>query len=178
MVSKSKPVISVQSIARAGLIAALYVVLVFVFKEISFFAYQVRIAEALTVLAYLDPMAIIGLYVGAMLANVIGGLGPIDIFFGSFLTLTAAALTYAVGFYIKKSTSANTYRFGGPFLGLLPPVLVNAFGVAYILKIVLNLPYFPSVISVGVGQFIAVYILGYPFLQAIIKRGLFNDKGN
>ncbi|KKM79535.1 hypothetical protein LCGC14_1348990, partial [marine sediment metagenome] len=74
MASKAKSVFSVSSIARAGLIAALYVVLVFVFKEISFFAFQVRIAEVLTVLAYLDPAAVIGLYIGAMLSNVIGGL--------------------------------------------------------------------------------------------------------
>ncbi len=176
MASKTTSVFSVSSIARAGLIAALYVVLVFVFKEISFFAFQVRIAEVLTVLAYLDPAAIIGLYIGAMLSNVIGGLGPLDIFFGSFLTLLAGVLTYSIGYYFKKYSGRNTFRFGGPLLGLLAPVLINAFGVAYILKIALDRPYWPTVISVGIGQFIAVYILGYPFLQAVISRGLFTDK--
>jgi len=39
-----------QFITQAALIAAIYVVLVFVFKPISFSNIQIRIAEALTIL--------------------------------------------------------------------------------------------------------------------------------
>lgn len=74
-----------KRIVRAALISALYVVLCLVFQPISFGPIQVRIAEAFTLLPYLDPAFIPGLYVGALLANIIGGLGAWDIWLGSLL---------------------------------------------------------------------------------------------
>lgn len=176
MPKNNYPITPIEKIARAGLIAAIYAVLVNLLPFISFFALQVRVAEALTVLAYIDATAILGLYVGALIANLSSPFGPIDIFFGSFLTLVAAVLTYLIGVYFKKNTSYKTYRYIGPLFALLPVVLVNAFGVAYILKIAAKLPYFASALSVGIGQFIAAYILGYPFLQAVIKSAFFTHK--
>ena len=81
-------------IARAGIIAAIYIILVFVFQAISFGPIQFRVAEALTLLPMVYPEAIGGLYVGALLSNILGGQGPWDIFGGSFVTLLAAYLTY------------------------------------------------------------------------------------
>lgn len=176
MSKNNYPIIPIEKIALAGLIAALYAVLVYLLPFISFYAYQIRVAEALTVLAYIDPVAILGLYVGAIIANLGSPFGPIDIFFGSFLTLLAAILTYSISIYFRKYTSQRTYRYIGPLFALLPVVLVNAFGVAYILKVAAKLPYFASALGVGIGQFIAAYILGYPFLQAIINSALFTHK--
>ncbi|MCR5275837.1 MAG: QueT transporter family protein, partial [Clostridiales bacterium] len=47
-------------VCQAGIIAALYVALTFVFAPISFGAVQVRIAEALTILPLFTPAAIPG----------------------------------------------------------------------------------------------------------------------
>lgn len=176
MSKKDYPIIPIEKIARAGLIAAFYAVLVYLLPFISFSTYQVRVAEALTVLAYIDPVAILGLYVGALIANLGSPFGPIDIFFGSFLTLLAATMTYLISMYFRKYTSYKTYRYIGPLFALLPVVFINAFGVAYILKIAAKLPYLTSVLGVTVGQFIAAYVLGYPFLQAIITSNLFTHK--
>ena len=60
-------------ITQAAVIAALYVVLVVVFNYISFGPIQFRVAEALTILPYFTPAAIPGLFIGCILANVIGG---------------------------------------------------------------------------------------------------------
>ncbi len=84
---------TVRELASAGLIASLYTVLSLVFMPISFGVYQVRIAEALTVLPFLTRAAIPGLYIGCLLANIIGGMGWLDIVFGSLITLVAAFLT-------------------------------------------------------------------------------------
>ena len=49
------------------MIAAVYVVLTFVFAPISFGEIQVRISEALTILPVFTPAAVPGLFVGCLL---------------------------------------------------------------------------------------------------------------
>lgn len=88
---------SIKDISLAGLVAALYTVLSLAFAPISFGVYQVRIAEALTVLPFLHPAAIPGLYIGCLLANVFGNVGWLDIVIGPLLTLVAALLTRGAG---------------------------------------------------------------------------------
>jgi uncharacterized membrane protein len=86
---------SPKELAAAGLIAALYTILSIVFLPISFGVYQIRIAEALTVLPFLTRAAIPGLYIGCLLANIFGGMGWLDIVFGPLITLAAALLTHS-----------------------------------------------------------------------------------
>jgi len=85
--------LSLKKLSVAGLIAALYAVISLVFLPFSFGIYQVRIAEALTVLPFLTVAAIPGLFVGCLLANIFGGMGWLDIVFGPLLTLLAAVAT-------------------------------------------------------------------------------------
>lgn len=84
---------TVKELASAGLIASLYTVLSLAFMPISFGVYQIRIAEALTVLPFLTRAAVPGLYIGCLLANIIGGMGWLDIVFGPLITLAAALMT-------------------------------------------------------------------------------------
>ena len=137
------------------MIAAIYVVLNIIFASISYGPVQVRIAEALTVLPFIDPSAIIGLFVGCILANILGPVGMVDIIGGSFCTLVAAYLT---------SKTKN------PKLAPLPPVLINAFGVSIYLHLLFDLPYWITVLYIGIGEVIACYILGYPLLILLIKN--------
>ncbi len=137
------------------MIAAIYVVLNIIFAPISYGPIQVRIAEALVVLPFIDPSAIIGLFLGCILANVIGPLGMVDIMGGSLCTLVAAYLTYKVK---------------NPKLAPLPPVLINAFGVSIYLHLIFDLPYWITVLYIGIGELIACYILGYPLLVLLIKN--------
>ena len=108
-------------ITQAAVIAALYVVLVVIFNYISFGPIQFRVAEALTILPYFTPAAIPGLFIGCILANVIGGAVIWDIIFGSIATLIGAVFTYLLR---KKSK----------FLAPLPPVLGNTIIVPWVLK--------------------------------------------
>ncbi|MDI9486186.1 MAG: QueT transporter family protein [Bacillota bacterium] len=144
-----------KRLARAGIIAALYITLVFVFQAISFGPVQLRVAEALTLLPMVYPEAIGGLYVGALLANILGGQGPWDIFGGSFVTLLAAYLTY---------------RYRGQIIGYASPIVLNAFLVSLYLWYILDLPaYWPLVLSIGAGQSAVVLILGIPLLRFVQK---------
>ena len=160
-------------VAKAGIIAALYAAITILLAPISSGQIQVRVSEALTVLPYFEPAAIPGLFVGCLVANILVGNGPWDIALGPLLTLVAAILTWLIGLVFRKRKSLGLYYYVGPLLALVPPVVINAFGVAYILKIVLDLPYWITVLWVGIGQTIAVYALGYPLLLLLIKRNFF-----
>ena len=81
-----------QRMAQGGIIAALYVILTFIFAPISFGAVQVRIAEALTILPMFTSAAVPGLFVGCLLANIFGGAIIWDVVFGSIATLIGAVL--------------------------------------------------------------------------------------
>ena len=56
---------NVAFMTQAAMIAAIYVVLTYVFAPFSFGEVQIRIAEALTILPVFTPAAIPGLYVSA-----------------------------------------------------------------------------------------------------------------
>ena len=93
---------SLREIALAGLIAAVYALLALIFLPISFGVYQVRVAEALTILPFITRAAIPGLFVGCLLANLFGGMGWHDVVFGSLITLLAAILTRLI-YHLSQS---------------------------------------------------------------------------
>lgn len=163
-------------IARAAIIAAVYAVITLlpVIREFSFLSIQIRISEALTALAYVDPAAIPGLYIGALIANIASPLGVIDVVFGALLTLFAAIFTYLIGLFFRKRQD-SLKKYVGPLVALLPVLLFNAFGVAALLNYVYELPYLPTVLSVGIGEFIAVYIFGYPLLLAVMRLQIYGE---
>ena len=153
-------------ITQAAVIAALYVVLVVVFNYISFGPIQFRVAEALTILPYFTPAAIPGLFIGCILANVIGGAVVWDILFGSIATLIGAVFTYLLR---KKSK----------FLAPLPPVLANTIIVPWVLKYAYGaeeMVWFMAV-TVGIGEILACYVLGMILLFALnkVRRQVFGE---
>ena len=81
---------NVAFMTQAAMIAAIYVVLTYVFAPFSFGEVQIRIAEALTILPVFTPAAIPGLFVGCIVGNILGGAILPDIIFGSIATLIGA----------------------------------------------------------------------------------------
>lgn len=140
-------------IVKAGIIAAIYVVLTIVLEPISFGPIQFRISEAMTVLPFFIPEAIPGLFIGCFFANFAGG-SAIDIFFGSLTTLLAAYLT---------SKMPNKY------LATIPPILLNAFIVSIWVSKIFNAPYIATVGTIGFGEFLSAGILGV-VLATIFER--------
>ena len=144
-------------ITQAAVIAAIYTVLVMVFSFSSFGPVQFRVAEALTVLPYFTPAAIPGLAIGCFLSNLMNSADVLDIVFGSLATLVAAVLSYQLR------------RF--KLLVPIPPILVNALVVPFILKYA----YFEAdsipamMISVGAGQLLAAGVIGLVLLFSLDK---------
>ena len=158
--------LTVKEIAFGGIIAAVYTVISLVLMPISFGIYQVRVAEAMTVLPFLTRAAIPGLFIGCFLANIFGGMGWLDIVFGSLLTLLAAFSTR----YIRQKLGDTKLAIA---LAPLPPVLFNAFGVSFYLAPILGFNYWFAVQMIGIGQLISCYIIGLPMLIILKKRNIF-----
>ena len=156
-----------QVLTRSALIAALYVALTVAVPGLSYGQIQFRISEALTVLPIFFGEGVWALYVGAMIANVFGGLGLWDILGGSAITLLAALLTRA------------TRR--RPLLAVLPPVVLNGFLVPLYLAPILGVPYWPTVAYVSLGEAAVIGLLGLPLLWALQRnqavRALQGDPG-
>jgi len=141
-------------IARSAIIAAIYAIVTYALKPISYGPIQVRFSEALVLLPLIEDSAVPGLFLGCVLANIIGGLGIWDVCFGSLITLVAAFLTS---------------KMPGPLLGAVWPVFLNALGVSYYLSFLYKAPYEITALYIGIGELIAVVGVGIP-LYYVIKR--------
>ena len=155
--------ISARQISISGVVAALYFAITITpgISAISYGPLQVRIAEALTVLPFVYPGTVFGLFIGCLLANLFGPVGIEDIVFGSLLTLAAGYLTYL------------TRRTRKPILAPLPPVIVNGLGVPIYLHIFFGQPYWIVALDIIIGEAIACFLLGYPLLKIIMRKKQF-----
>lgn len=127
----------IQSVAVSAVMAALYAALTIVLAPISFGLVQLRIADALLPLPFVLgwPMAI-GLCLGCAVANVFGGLGAVDILFGSFFNLVAGLLV------------SNRKTCPHWILAWLYPTLVIGLSVPAYLTALFYQPYIVGVLSI------------------------------
>ena len=146
-------------IAQSAAIAALYVVLTLVFAPISFGAIQVRIAEALTILPMFTSAAIPGLFIGCILANLLGGGIVWDVIFGSLATLIGAAL----GYVLRRNR----------WLVPIPAVVSNTIIVPLVLRYGygLDIPLPLLMVYIAVGEIAGCYVLGELFASVLMKYG-------
>ena len=145
---------NVIKLTLSAMIAAIYFVCCFVEQSFASGAIQCRLSEASTLLPLFFPEAIVGVTIGCLIFNVTSGV-IWDMIFGTLTTLISAFLTYLIGRFIKKDWLKV-------ILGGLPPVLLNAFIIPLVLIFGygLNDAYFYLVLTVGIGEFIAVYVVG------------------
>ena len=146
-------------LAQGGVIAALYTAITLAFAPVAFGIAQLRVSEALTVLPFFTPAAVPGLFVGCVIANLIGGFGVFDVVFGSLATLLAALATY---------------KIRNKWLAPLPSVLCNGVivgGMLYFLGLGEGLPIYLVMLYVAGGQMAACYGLGLPLLLAMERYG-------
>ncbi len=157
--------LNTRTLARAGVIAALYVALTYLagIMNLAYGPVQFRFSEALTVLPFLFPEAIPGLFVGCIVSNLISPYGTLDLIVGSAATLLAAVWTAKCG-----------KRWFAP----MPPVIANAvlvgamiawcetgFGAGFLPAFVYN------ALTVGAGELLVCYALGLPLLKVLESRG-------
>jgi uncharacterized membrane protein len=141
--------------------AALYAVAVIFLAPISFDIYQVRIADALLPLSMIFGIpSALGFGLGAIVSNIYGGLGIIDIFGGTVANIIACSIAW----YIAKR-GGRIYRFfGSLFETIIITVIVGGY-----LALIFYVPIEFGLFGVLVGSLIAINIIGFP-IQEIIRR--------
>ena len=144
-------------ICQAAVIAALYVVLTYVFSAFASGVIQVRVSEALTILPAFTPAAIPGLVIGCLLSNTLTGCVLLDIIFGSVATLIGALGSYS----LRRHT----------WLVPIPPIVSNMVIVPFVLRYAYGATdAFPFMIAtVGAGEIISCYLLGMLLYGALKK---------
>lgn len=158
MLEQEKQKATVKAIAQAAVIAALYAALTIFIMPASYGPVQFRISEALTVLPAFTPVAVPGLFIGCVVANLVSPVGMIDVVVGSAATLIAAVCSYML----------RDHKLLVP----LPPVIANAVMVGlelyYYYNVNFSLP--ACMFWVGLGEAGACYLLGYPLMLMLEKH--------
>ena len=153
-----KKLFTTRSICISAVIAALYAALTLLLAPISYGDWQCRVSEALTMLPILMPQAIPGLFVGCILANLLGpSAGITDIVFGSVATLIAAIGTW----YFRKNK----------WLAAACPVIANGVIVGLVLSLSFNLPFLLTAVQVAAGELLAV-VIGLLLIKALERVDL------
>ena len=157
-----------RRIAHAAIIAALYAVLTHMQNLIlpgsTSWAIQMRLSEALCVLAFFTPAAIPGLTLGCLLFNITFSAAlPLDFLVGSLATYLAAQ-----GMWLTRNLRIRNI----PLPGLLMPALTNALLVGWELTIYIGGGFAINALYVALGEIAVLLTLGTILYLAIRNRGL------
>ena len=157
-----------RHLSHAAIIAALYVVLThlqnMIIPNSASFAIQMRLSEALCVLAFFTPAAVPGLTLGCLLFNItFSGALPLDFLVGSLATyLAAQGMWLTRGFRVRRL----------PLLGLFLPALTNAVLVGWELSVYIGGGFALNALYVALGEIAVLLTLGTALYLAMRKRGL------
>lgn len=156
-----------KQIAKAAILAAIYVALCAVFHPISFGPFQFRISEMLCLLSIDHLWAFWGVVIGCFLSNLfLGGLGAVDVIFGTLATFIACLCAYLL---------RNCRFHGYPLLSAFMIAAVNGVIVGielgYSFKTVDMIPMY--MLQVFIGE-IAVLAIGLPIYMKIKDMDFMN----
>ena len=175
-----------NNIAKTGMIAAVYaaatLVCNLVFPVISWGPVQLRLSEAICVIAITLPQARAGLTLGCALANLgnifiagTGALGILDVVFGSFATFIGATLCWK--FREKPILAMSMFVFANALIvpAYLPIISQwTGFYTIPFTDIALDgyyiWMYLFGLVSIGIGEAIVIFALGLPIHKALSKH--------
>ncbi len=159
---------STRYLAQAAIIAALYAVLTHLQNLLlpgsTTWAIQMRLSEALCVLALFTPAAIPGLTLGCLVFNITYAAAlPLDFVLGSAATLLAAE-----GMWLTRRVTVNGY----PLLAMLMPAMANAVLVGGELTVYIGGGFGLNALYVALGEAAVLLVPGTVLYYALKKRGL------
>ena len=158
----------VRNLSHAAIIAALYAVLTH-FQNIllpgsATWAIQMRMSEALCILAFFTPAAAIGLSVGCLIFNLTFAAAlPLDFVVGTLATYLAAKVMWWTRNWKIKNI---------PLFGLLMPALFNAILVGWELTVYIGGGFGINALYVAIGEAVVLLTLGTVLYFAMKKRNL------
>ena len=150
------------SVMLTAVFAALYAVGVVFLAPISFEPFQVRVADALLPLSILSGWpAVLGLTLGAFVANFFGGLGPVDIFGGALANFIATYAAWRIG-----RDRGRSWRL----VGVVAEIAVVTVIVGSYLSYLFNQPLLITWLGVLLGSIVAIGVLGSMVLFALSTK--------
>ena len=161
--------VGVRNLLRNAVLAAVYVVLTVGLEAFSYGPVQVRVSEALTLLAFCSPHYVPGLVLGCFLANIMSPFGVTDMVVGTAATFLAV---YGMRFCPNL------------FVASLLPVVSNGVIIgaelAYLAALPPGMPMAAAMVYIGLGEFLSVSVIGVLLLKVLMKssrlRALFEAK--
>lgn len=161
---------STRYLTQAAIIAALYAVLTHLQNLLlpgsATWAIQMRLSEALCVLALFTPAAVPGLTLGCLIFNITYAAAlPLDFVLGSAATLLAAE-----GMWLTRRITVHGY----PLLAMLMPAIANAILVGWELTVYIGGGFGLNALYVALGEIAVLLVPGSLLYYALKKRGLEN----
>ncbi len=162
-------------IAIAAIIAALYATMVWVLAPISFFTWQVRIADCLIPQTFIFGFpCVIGLTLGGFLGNLMSPY-PIDPIVGPLANFLAGFFGYLIE---KRNHFKGLKRVLRTQIAITIQTLTNTFVVGTILGIVNTGTADLSVLAIWwigilIGSLMSMNLLGFLIYEALRKTNLF-----
>lgn len=161
---------STRYLTQAAIIAALYAVLTHLQNLLlpgsTTWAIQMRLSEALCVLALFTPAAVPGLTLGCLIFNITYAAAlPLDFVLGSAATLLAAE-----GMWLTRRVTVHGY----PLLAMLMPAIANAILVGWELTVYIGGGFGLNALYVALGEIAVLLVPGSLLYYALKKRGLEN----
>ena len=159
---------STRYLTQAAIIAALYAVLTHLQNLLlpgsATWAIQMRLSEALCVLALFTPAAVPGLTLGCLIFNITYAAAlPLDFVLGSAATLLAAE-----GMWLTRKVTVHGY----PLLAMLMPAIANAILVGWELTVYIGGGFGLNALYVALGEIAVLLVPGTLLYYALKKRGL------
>lgn len=149
-----------QKIVRAGLIAAIYAVITIAIAPLGYGPIQFRVSEILVLLAFIDPFYTIGLTLGCLVANILGGVGMLDIVFGTLATFVSCKGIELTRRLIKRDTLSL-------IIASLWPVVINGVIIGLVLAYSVGIPFYIIMAQIALSEFIIVTIIGVPVFKVL-----------
>lgn len=166
-----------RKITTGAIVAAMYIAINYIQELIipssSSMLIQIRIAEALMLLATISPEIIGGLTIGCLISNIINvGVIPMDIIIGTLATFISCVLAY-------KFRNIKFYSI--PVLSSFMPVIINSVFIGcelqfFFIKGEFQIGILLAQIGIiAIGEFISSVLLGIPVYKLISKLNIIKN---
>ncbi len=147
---------SSKKLAKYGLVMALYIILSLAVKELGFGPIQFRLSEALTLLAFIEPLYVLPLTLACAFVNMFSPFGIYDVIFGSLASFLALySMTKVKNIYIASIFPAIFSFIVGLEIYFLSSEPINFFLVTG---------------QIMISEIIIVTIIGVPIFKTIMKN--------
>ena len=144
-------------LVKGAAIAGIYAVITMVLP--AYTAFQFRLSEIMTLLAYYNPFYIIPLTLGCAIANIASPFGIIDVIFGSLASFLAMTL---------MSKTKNIY-----LASIWPAVFSLIIGIEIVIFSTEPVNFFLVTGQIMISQFVVVTIIGVPLMKQLMKNKYF-----